>query len=133
MRSLLFDQVKKVLIEEPETRNSDALLFVRVWQRYYDMGTMTSEKTLLELMREAPPSSIQRYRAWLNQAPRFELLPTDWRVAKFRGVKREQWERHVKYEVGKRYLQQVSGLPETIMDDEMHNAQEMKREQTKLF
>lgn len=116
-----------MLTDDPETRNSDALLFIRVWQRYYSLrNDSVSIRQLLELMREAPASSMQRYRAWLNQAPRFELLPTSWKIAKFRGVKREQWERHVEFEVGKVYMNDHK-----VQTPNPEN--ERKIEQAKLF
>jgi len=101
MTRLNKNQIKKILENFPETRNSDALLMIEVWKNYYGLQFPCSEKQLLETIRDASPETIRRTRQWFNQAPRFELLPTSWQVAKMRGVKREHWERFLKFEMGK--------------------------------
>jgi hypothetical protein len=95
----LHDQVKELLYWEPETRNSDTLLTVKVWQRFYGIPDgYVAVPQLMEVMREAPPDNIKRYRAYFqNDKDHPKFLPTRWEVAKMRRWKEDDWKRALGY------------------------------------
>lgn len=88
----LKQQVRQTLENFPETRNSDALLIIRLYQEYYYLPDPVSQKKLLEIMAWAKPDDIVRIRRKFNQPKRradgtFEqgrYLPTDKEVLRKR-------------------------------------------------
>lgn len=60
-------QVESVLRDSPETRNSDGLLVIRLYERYFYLGETVQKSKLLEIMNYAKPDDIVRYRRKFNQ------------------------------------------------------------------
>lgn len=87
-------QVEAILRNIPETRNSDIALMIEVWRRYYPQrikkGASGEEgvwlKDLFDLPRE---DNVKRVRAKFNHEGKY--FPTDWKVAKGRGIKEDEW------------------------------------------
>ena len=90
----LRDQVEAVLKELPETRNSDITLTIEIWKRYFPQRIKTGKsgeqgiwlKDLYDLPRE---DNVKRVRASFNAQGKY--YPTDWKVAKGRGIEENQW------------------------------------------
>lgn len=84
----------------PETRNSDITLMLAVWRRYYPQRIKTGKtgeegiwlKDLYDLPRE---DNVKRIRALLNSEGKY--YPTDWEVAKARGIKEDDWRGQLGY------------------------------------
>lgn len=91
----LKEQVKFVLQEYPETRNSDITLMLKIWEIYYpqyikkgasgELGVWL--KDLYELPRE---DNIKRVRA-IFQNTQGLFLPSDPAVRMQRKINEEQW------------------------------------------
>lgn len=64
-------QVESVLRDSPETRNSDGLLIIRLYERYFYLSETIQKSKLLEIMNYAKPDDIVRYRRKFNQAKLF--------------------------------------------------------------
>lgn len=83
-------KVEIVLEKFPSTRNSDVDLVIRVWKVFHPEHISEgyiSLSSLFELPRE---DTIKRIRAAIqNKDGRF--LPTDWNVAKKRGINETVW------------------------------------------
>lgn len=94
MTKTVKEMVEACLRNIPETRNSDITLMIEIWRRYYPQrikkGTTGEEgiwlKDLYDLPRE---DNIKRVRATFNSEGKY--FPTDWEVAKGRGIKEDQW------------------------------------------
>lgn len=90
----LKDQVEAILKKYPDTRNSDIALTIAIWKEYYPsrikVGKTGEEgiwlKDLYDLPRE---DNVKRVRATFNAAGQY--YPTDWKVAKGRGIEENQW------------------------------------------
>lgn len=89
------DMVEAVLRNIPESRNSDITLMIEVWRRYHNkklltfthlVGDFVSTSSLYDLPRE---DNIKRIRAAFNAEGKY--YPTDWKVAKKRGLKEDEW------------------------------------------
>ena len=88
------DMVESILRNLPETRNSDIALTIEIWRKYYPSlikkGNTGQEgvwlKDIFDLPRE---DNIKRERAKLNALGKY--YPTDWKVAKARGLKEDLW------------------------------------------
>lgn len=87
--------IHDILRDVPETRNSDITLMLEVWRRYYPTrikrGSTGEEgvwlKDLYDLPRE---DNIKRVRAyWQNTKKMY--LPTEWLIAKARGIEQDEW------------------------------------------
>lgn len=86
-----------VLRDNPATRNSDQLLTIEIWKRYYSNLLIKSERTgnyavvldrVMDLPREDAISRMRRkIQNDLGLYP-----PTDWKVAHARGIERHIWE-----------------------------------------
>lgn len=91
----LKDQVEYVLREVPNTRNSDILLTVEIWRRWYPTRVHQTElgaeyvytSDLLDLPRE---DNVKRARAHFQNTKGL-YLPTSWEVAKKRGLAEDEW------------------------------------------
>lgn len=87
--------VEQVLKDMPEARNSDITLMCEVWQRFYPLKVKCGAsgekgvwlKDLYELPRE---DNIKRVRAQF-QNDKGLYLPTEWRIAKQRGINEDEW------------------------------------------
>ena len=94
MKKALKTMVEECLRNIPETRNSDITLMIAVWKRYYPQrirkGASGEEgvwlRDLIDLPRE---DNIKRVRATFNADGKY--YPTDWKVAKARGIKEDAW------------------------------------------
>lgn len=88
MRTLQ-EMVEYILRNIPATRNSDITLMIEIWKYFYpekiQYGTVSLEY-LYDLPRE---DTIKRIRAEFNSQGKY--YPTDWEVAKRRGIKEDQW------------------------------------------
>lgn len=101
----LKEQIKIVLTEVPETRNSDIALMVELWRRYYpekiqtlDLGLRNERPAvaladLYDLPRE---DHVKRVRAAFNA--KGEFMPTDIKVAEARGINEDRWRKALGYE-----------------------------------
>jgi hypothetical protein len=87
-------KVEHCLRNFPETRDSDITLTIKLWAVFYgDMLRKDEEgsisvklKYLFELPRE---DNIKRVRAQFNSEGKY--FPTNWKVAKARGIKEDEW------------------------------------------
>lgn len=95
----LKEQIKIVLTEVPETRNSDITLMIEVWKRFYPEKTIAGEcagvrfEQLYDLPRE---DHVKRVRAAFNA--KGEFMPTDIKVAEARGINEDRWRKALGYE-----------------------------------
>lgn len=78
----LKDRVGYILQKFPDTRNNDELLIHRVCDEFHYNPISKA-------------SAIERSRRWYNQ--RKEYLPTDWNIAKKRGIAEEIWREALGY------------------------------------
>lgn len=92
--------VETILRNVPESRNSDITLMIEIWKKYYPQRlkeTKTGElgvylKDLYDLPRE---DGVKRIRASFNHEGKY--FPTDWKVAKGRGIKEDVWRQELGY------------------------------------
>lgn len=91
----LKNQIEAVLTCEPETRNSDILLLIRVWQKYYGVYDVIMVNDIFKLPQE---NSISRLRRQIQNDEK-RLLPTDEKIALERGWKADEWKRILGYGV----------------------------------
>ena len=96
-------QVELILSTHEYTRNSDIALMIEIWKRFYPTliktGTTGEQgiwlKDLYDLPRE---DNIKRMRAsFQNDKTDPKYLPTDWAVAKQRGINAQVWRSHLGY------------------------------------
>lgn len=88
------EMVEKILRNIPESRNSDICLMIEVWCRYFPQKVRTGAagergiwlRDLYDLPRE---DNVKRIRARFNREGKY--YPTDWEVAKARGIKEDEW------------------------------------------
>jgi hypothetical protein len=69
MNNQIRKHVLQILKENPHTRNSDALLILEVYRRFYYMQDPVSHQKLLEIMRYESPDGICRLRRQI-QSPK---------------------------------------------------------------
>lgn len=80
-----------------EARNSDIVLMIIIWQRWYSVGTNDDSVVHLHRLFDLPrEDNIKRVRATI-QNTEGKYLPTSWKVAKQRGIERERWEAGLGY------------------------------------
>lgn len=102
MLSTLKREVELVLRDQPETRNSDIALTIAIWERFYTEKIRTSStgnkgvllRDLYTLPRE---DNVKRIRAIFNAEKKY--LPTEWKVAKQRGIKELEWREALGYPI----------------------------------
>jgi len=88
------DMVEKILRNVPESRNSDIRLTIEIWKYFFPeimkKGNSGNIGIWLEDMFNLPQQdSIKRARAAFNAEGKY--FPTDWEVAKARGIKEDEW------------------------------------------
>lgn len=92
MTKTIKEMVEACLRNIPETRNSDVTLMIEIWKRYFPHKLFSVERLavrlsdLYDLPRE---DNIKRVRAQFNSEGKY--YPTDWKVAKARGLKEDEW------------------------------------------
>jgi hypothetical protein len=80
-----------------EARNSDIVLMIIIWQRWYSVGTNDDSVVHLHRLFDLPrEDNIKRVRA-VFQNTEHRYLPTNWDVAKKRGIERDRWESALGY------------------------------------
>lgn len=97
----LNEKVEYCLEYYPETRNSDIELTTRIWKEFhksylFDLGSKelyVKVKDLFELPRE---DNIKRVRAKIQNDDK-KWLPTDWKIAKKRGILEGEWRQAMGY------------------------------------
>jgi len=85
-------QVDHCLRNYPETRNSDVRLMIYIWRLFHSVGSTISVEQLYDLPRE---DSVKRFRAMLNAEGKY--YPTDWKIAKRRGMEENKWREALGY------------------------------------
>lgn len=119
MSTLSRDMVEKILRNVPESRNSDITLLIEIWKRYYPhklkKGASGEEgvwlKDLYDLPRE---DGVKRIRATFNHEGKY--FPTDWKVAKGRGIKEDEWRLALGYPAKEDTAKPTKG--DSYMDEE---------------
>lgn len=95
MDNSLTSKVVYVLRNFPPARDSDITLLLEVWRRFYPdlcRGDAVEFTDLYKLPRE---DNVKRIRAMLNHEGKF--FPTDWEIAKQRGIEEERWRSKMGY------------------------------------
>lgn len=100
MTKPLKTMVEEVLRNIPETRNSDIALMIEIWRRYFPQrikkGQSGEEGVWLRDLYDLPrEDNVKRVRAKLNHEGKY--FPTDWKVAKARGIKEDVWRQELGY------------------------------------
>lgn len=119
MTKTVKEMVEKCLRNIPETRNSDITLMIEIWRHYFpqrlqevrDGRTGIALQDLYDLPRE---DNIKRIRATFNHEGKY--FPTDWEVAKARGIKEDEWRVSLGYPVKSQTQTQTKG--DSYMDEE---------------
>lgn len=93
----LKDQVKNILIEFPETRNSDIALTIYIWQKFYGVEDSIDLSRLYELPSQ---DNIKRVRAFIQNEQGL-YLPTDPEIMRVRGIKEQEWKQDMGYPINK--------------------------------
>ena len=89
----LKNQIEQILETVTPARNSDLVLMINVWRKFYNVGDYVK----LEFMHELPnEASICRLRRKIQNHEK-KFIPTDEKVAKDRGWKEEEWKRYLGY------------------------------------
>lgn len=86
--------VEEILRNIPETRNSDITLMIEIWKRYFTQkikkGSTGEEGIWLRDLYELPrEDAVKRVRASFNHEGKY--FPTEWKVAKHRGINEDEW------------------------------------------
>jgi len=114
-------QVEYFLRNEPATRDSDSLLTIRIWRKFYENNFNNLAHDILshndagafDHLRELPSQdNIKRIRAAFNQESKY--FPTSWEVAKKRGIKEDEWRIELGYPA--KFETQRSTKQESYMD-----------------
>lgn len=100
------DKVEYILSKYPEARNSDAELTKLFWGTFHKdiiipvkvNGELVKGIALRNLKRVVSQSTIIRWRAHI-QNTRKMYIPTEWKVAKRRGIAENDWKRILGYNV----------------------------------
>lgn len=90
----LKEQVKKILIEYPETRNSDITLTIEIWKQFCNVDGILKTEQLYDLPRE---DNIKRIRAKFCEQGNVWAFPTEWKIAKGRGMLEDRWRQSLGY------------------------------------
>lgn len=97
----LKDKIEYILREYPKTRNSDIRLTIELWKRFHRSSLVQNKngsifvplENLFELPRE---DNIKRVRA-KTQNVDLKYLPTNWEIAKKRGIQENVWRKAMGY------------------------------------
>jgi hypothetical protein len=94
----LMEKVRGVLKDIPETRNSDKLLTVKLWQRYHRELIVegTNLVALSNILLLPSEDAISRCRREIQHDDK-QYPPTSEDVAKARGWNIEEWKRALGY------------------------------------
>lgn len=97
---MISEVVEKILRNLPDTRNSDILLTIEVWREVCPekirKGASGSEGVWLDDLFFMPTQdNVKRVRAKLNAEQKY--FPTDWKVARARGIKEDEWRQIMGY------------------------------------
>lgn len=88
MNKQIKTQVRQILEQSEAARNSDAVLTIELYKKFYYMQDPVNLEKLREIMAYASPEDIARHRRRLNQ--KGEYLPTSPEVIKARRLKIEE-------------------------------------------
>ena len=99
-------QIEEVLQQKPETRNSDILLTIEIWKRFYPEALIQKEDNFyvnLDSMFNLPREDhVKIIRAVFNSKGMY--YPTTIQVAKQRKISEEDWRQKLGYSpTAKRY------------------------------
>jgi len=88
-------KVEKILEDFPETRNSDTLLTVTLWEQFYNHLLTRDQNNIkyisLKNVLEVPTQdSISRVRQKIQNEDKL-YLPTSWEVARQRKILEDEW------------------------------------------
>jgi hypothetical protein len=104
MKKKLVDMVEEILRNKPDTRNSDIELMIEIWKRYYPQRIQTAYHHTIDnrgpqgarefiyiddLFQVPRHDAIKRIRATFNHEGKY--FPTDWNVARQRGLQEDAW------------------------------------------
>ena len=83
--------VASVLREVPATRNSDITLTIEIWKRFFPNRIKDARYILIADLYELPrEDNVKRARAYFQNTKKV-YLPTDWAIAKRRGILEDEW------------------------------------------
>jgi len=88
-----------ILEENEQARNSDAVLVIELYKRFYYMQDPVSHAKLEEIMKYCNPYDITRYRQKYNSQGLY--LPTSEEVCKARRIKRDDMREDLGYPTSK--------------------------------
>lgn len=100
-------QVEYILETEKETRNSDKLLTIRLWNEFYSdflaricgyVGTRETYVKLNDILELPTTTSISRLRRQI-QNDEHKFVPTTWEIAKHRRMQEDVWRSALGYNV----------------------------------
>lgn len=97
MRKELTSQVRQILRDNPETRNSDALLVLELYKRFYYLPNPVKHDKLLEVMKWAQPDHLSRIRQKIQNVDG-QYLPTSTEVIKQRRLNQSKWRSFLGYQ-----------------------------------
>lgn len=92
----LTKQVEFIMQEIPKTRDSDKLLTIEVWQRFYPQWIRNGLVPLMNIMDLPSQDGIKRVRANIQNVEH-RLPPTSWKVAEARHWLIEDWQSALGY------------------------------------
>ena len=94
MIATLKKEVKHVLQNWPETRNSDIALTIKVWQLFYGIRDIVDLSKLYDLPRE---DNVKRIRAKFCEQGFNWAYPSNWKIARARKIKEDEWRQKLGY------------------------------------
>lgn len=96
----IMKQVIDTLDTFPETRNSDTLLAIKLWQSFYFDYLSNDMKSidLMNLFMIPKETTIVRCRAKVQNELKI-FMPTDPEIAKARGILEEDWKKALGYHI----------------------------------
>jgi len=96
----LKDKVYLVMLQQPNTRNSDTALMIGVWKEFYSkyISYFQTSISFENLCKVPTKDDIKRIRARIQNINK-ELLPTLWEVAKHRKWNEQEWKKALGYRV----------------------------------
>ena len=112
MNKQIKEQTRQILERYENSRNSDALLIINVYEDFYHLPNPCDTLKLLEIMQYCSPDEIVRYRRRFNQDGRY--LATSEEVLKKRKSKIPE----MKEQLG--YNTQKSAIINSILDNKFN-------------
>jgi len=88
----LKDMVETSLKDDSQCRNSDIYLTHYIWKRWYGVREEITLKRMYDLPSEA---NLGRWRRHYQEKRLY--VPTEWKIAKARGMKQEEWKQALGY------------------------------------